>query len=290
MNLPFQITQSCSLLTLPAEIRNIIYEFSFAGDVMSVHDVLSSRVLTLPAAVRNRVYNFYLTRPASSEEDGNWIDVFATRHPRKDLLSTCRKVYKEARGMYKASYRSHWTSNKFLIQDDRLSTRTAMVQNLKLLSAQDLQYAHRLRIIMPCTSYSDNIWERHEQNDSWWLIEYPYQRRRITTKYVRFRQDRYSKWREDRSVWQDGSYRSRRYARIENHERELKSFQGSPVEYGFDTIALPFLMQVCQIVKTGPGSRIYNTTGLVSLCSCEHHASFCGLCREGAQVSLNVHY
>lgn len=66
------------LLDLPAEIRNCIFELSFTPDW-----------------------------PAD--------DLFKACPPSNALITTCRQVYQEARGLYRTGYRAYWTTTQFSV-------------------------------------------------------------------------------------------------------------------------------------------------------------------------------
>ncbi|KAK4619479.1 hypothetical protein CLAFUW4_10788 [Fulvia fulva] len=78
------------LLSLPAELRNIIYELTFTTDYDDDEKIRHSRT-------------------------SRHIDLITTKPPSKMLLCTCRQIYDEAHLIHRTQYRKFWSSGKFLL-------------------------------------------------------------------------------------------------------------------------------------------------------------------------------
>lgn len=122
---------SCRLLSLPAELRNRIYELAFAHD---------------------------------SEKD---VDLLKAQTPSKDLVLTCRAIYAEASGVYKQAYRDFWTTSRFQMQMQQKETDA--IAKLQALADADLDHIRTISIgsaLSPSSPHS-----RYEGGEIWAIEE-----------------------------------------------------------------------------------------------------------------------
>lgn len=87
----------------------------------------------IPAELRNEIYKLAFTTNSAK------VDLFSTPPPSKALILTCRKVYEEARGFYKAAYQSYWKNTNFAIDGN-----TIELEAISRLREDDLQHITRL--------------------------------------------------------------------------------------------------------------------------------------------------
>ncbi|KAF2166749.1 hypothetical protein M409DRAFT_22803 [Zasmidium cellare ATCC 36951] len=66
----------------------------------------------LPAEMRNTIYELAFTPAVLSNEAVHLPD---STPPSKSLLTTCRQMHSEAKGVYRRAYRNYWTNSNFYI-------------------------------------------------------------------------------------------------------------------------------------------------------------------------------
>lgn len=66
-------------------------------------------LLSLPAELRNRIYNLCFAEPAKE------VDLLEAQPPSRALLCTCRQIRDEARLMHRKAYREFWSNTRFFI-------------------------------------------------------------------------------------------------------------------------------------------------------------------------------
>lgn len=97
---------------LPAELRNVIYELSFATENKSDTAKTVDLFKELP----------YL-------EDGieEFVDLIYADPPSKFLVMTCRQINNETRLMYREAYRKYYTEQKFCIDNISKEDESALI-------------------------------------------------------------------------------------------------------------------------------------------------------------------
>ncbi|KAK1072951.1 hypothetical protein LTR74_002183 [Friedmanniomyces endolithicus] len=82
---------------------------------------LSPLFRRLPAEIRNRIYVLSFlggdNMPRTQQQDPEIQGLLSARPPMKALLLTCRRVYREARGVYMGSYRAYWRTKAFVVDE-----------------------------------------------------------------------------------------------------------------------------------------------------------------------------
>ncbi|KAK1062497.1 hypothetical protein LTR74_010202 [Friedmanniomyces endolithicus] len=75
----------------------------------------------LPAEIRNKIYALSFLGgdniPRTPQQDPEIQDLLSARPPTKALLLTCRRVYREAHGVYVESYRAYWRTTAFVVDE-----------------------------------------------------------------------------------------------------------------------------------------------------------------------------
>ncbi|KAK1809572.1 hypothetical protein LTR12_016076 [Friedmanniomyces endolithicus] len=75
----------------------------------------------LPAEIRNKMYVLSFlggdNTPRTPQQEPEIQDLLSARPPTKALLLTCRRVYREARGVYVESYRAYWRTTAFVVDE-----------------------------------------------------------------------------------------------------------------------------------------------------------------------------
>ncbi|KAK0896290.1 hypothetical protein LTR02_011299, partial [Friedmanniomyces endolithicus] len=74
----------------------------------------------LPAEIRNKIYALSFLggdAPRTQPREPEIQDLLSARPPTKALLLTCRRVYREARGVYVESYRAYWRTTAFVVDE-----------------------------------------------------------------------------------------------------------------------------------------------------------------------------
>ncbi|KAK5744321.1 hypothetical protein LTR17_002031 [Elasticomyces elasticus] len=80
----------------------------------------SPTLLTIPGEMRNNIYELVFgTQPAEA-------DLLNPSPPSKALLLGCREIYDEAKGLYSTAYRSYWAQTRFTIQDTPVATELSI--------------------------------------------------------------------------------------------------------------------------------------------------------------------
>ncbi|KAK5678614.1 hypothetical protein LTS10_009058 [Elasticomyces elasticus] len=81
--------------------------------MIKTSDQSQCRLFTLPAELRNGIYELAFT--VDMEEP---IELLSAVPPANSLILTCRRVYDEAAGIYRGAYRAFWTVGHFRLTDD----------------------------------------------------------------------------------------------------------------------------------------------------------------------------
>ncbi|KAK0932988.1 hypothetical protein LTR29_015408 [Friedmanniomyces endolithicus] len=71
----------------------------------------------LPAEIRNRIYAFAFLGDDKPHQGPETQDLLSARPPTKALLLTCRRVYREAQGVYVESYKAYWRTTAFVVDE-----------------------------------------------------------------------------------------------------------------------------------------------------------------------------
>ncbi|EME78081.1 uncharacterized protein MYCFIDRAFT_200413 [Pseudocercospora fijiensis CIRAD86] len=67
----------------------------------------------IPAELRNEIYELTFASDHNVEEK---VELFEARPPEKSILSTCRQIYEETRGYYIDAFRSYWQDTEFYVE------------------------------------------------------------------------------------------------------------------------------------------------------------------------------
>ncbi|KJY00266.1 hypothetical protein TI39_contig337g00003 [Zymoseptoria brevis] len=118
MTLTTDTTTSCRLLALPAEIRNIIYEFCFTPD----------------------------------HEEEDITDIQTHKSPTKDLLCTNRQVHYEANGFYQPAHTTYWRTTRF-----SLNCSSGIYPNIDHIPDRDLNEITKLSMKFLFTAPRDRL-------------------------------------------------------------------------------------------------------------------------------------
>jgi hypothetical protein len=145
----------------------------------------------LPPELRNYIYELAFFTPCSEY----MVDVFEAKPPCNSLLATCKAIFDEAEGIFKAANHEYWTTEHFQVVYDNGLEKTAIKQkNLQLvrhitfmIGSEELADAAECRIY-PDPWYLVNsdlplVFRRHADGN-WWLAD----------------QDG-KVWKDDRSKW-----------------------------------------------------------------------------------------
>ncbi|KAK5719153.1 hypothetical protein LTR15_007676 [Elasticomyces elasticus] len=102
-------------------------------------------LLTIPAEMRNNIYELVFgTQPA----EANLLD---PTPPSKALLLGCREIYDEAKGLYSTAYKSYWAQTRFRIQDIPVFTRLSIrLTKDELEAVNHLQFTTTRRQFHEC--------------------------------------------------------------------------------------------------------------------------------------------
>jgi hypothetical protein len=76
-------------------------------------------LLTIPGELRNRIYEFVYDTPPATDEKVNLLE---TNPPSRALLQTCGQIYNEAKIFQKEAYRHYWVTSKFFIPNGKLAS------------------------------------------------------------------------------------------------------------------------------------------------------------------------
>jgi hypothetical protein len=104
-----------------------------SGNTADAHN--PSPFMSLPAELRLIMYAFVFT----SDDNQNGTDLLDPHPPPQDLLSTCIQVYKEAATIYKDACQTYWSSTTFIIKNSRsalnsLDTKAARLPHQRFIS------------------------------------------------------------------------------------------------------------------------------------------------------------
>ncbi|EME82714.1 uncharacterized protein MYCFIDRAFT_196199 [Pseudocercospora fijiensis CIRAD86] len=96
----------------------------------------------IPAELRNRIYELTFA-PDDEQNEAGEVSLCKAKSPPKDLLVTCRKIHGEAAKMYKAEHQRYWRSTKFKIDRDEGEMYSGALDALR---EEDLDHVTQLRI------------------------------------------------------------------------------------------------------------------------------------------------
>lgn len=89
----------------------------------------------MPAELRNRIYEF-----TYAVETDVGVDLLTTQPPAKSMLLACRQLCAEAKVIYKESYRKFWKGSRFFIDDlqhrDLSGLRTMHLEHVTSLTVR----------------------------------------------------------------------------------------------------------------------------------------------------------
>lgn len=98
-------------------------------------------LLSLPAELRELIYHFHYN---SSSEDGNELDLLHPDPPTKDLLLTCKQAYNETAQIYRAAYRHYWSESRFVLG---YPTASEAQKATVMGHEQDIAHVNHVRVI-----------------------------------------------------------------------------------------------------------------------------------------------
>jgi len=132
-------------MTLPKEIRNIIYEYVFCDNVDHFHEPIryDRDVGTVMADVPTRV-NLERSSP-----------------PSKETILACRELYLEMKGMYIVAYRAYWSDNRFTYNPERFEPTSFLPPN------KDMRHIQHFCVLL--LSYQVHIVSKRGKWVSWIL-------------------------------------------------------------------------------------------------------------------------
>lgn len=136
------------LMTIPKEIRNIIYDFVFCDNIDLVREPIKYdwEVEAVAADAPTRV-NLDLASP-----------------PSKGTILACRELYEEMKEMYAAAYRAYWSDNRFAYDAGRLDAASVLPAD------KDLQHIrHFCFVLRRLPNYCIHITFERGRWDSWLL-------------------------------------------------------------------------------------------------------------------------
>lgn len=106
-------------------------------------------IKSIPAEMRNRIYDLVFA-PDDPDAEGWYEDpetrLEEARPPSKAMLLACRQVYNKAKYMYRAAYRLYWTSTRFYVSLEGSSPDSAKCKQLSSdMRSVDTQTSHMFR-------------------------------------------------------------------------------------------------------------------------------------------------
>ena len=124
---PAYADQSSSrLMTIPREIRNMIYLFVFCDSIDNVREPLGydqkAEVVTAEAPIR--------------------VPLHQSSPPSKGTILACRELHSELKRMYIAAYRAYWSNNRFVYDAQRLESCHVV------LADEDVQHIQQFCLVL----------------------------------------------------------------------------------------------------------------------------------------------
>jgi hypothetical protein len=104
--------------------------------------IVHSRLLALPLELRNKVYEYVFNEAAPA---GQATRIKEGPQRSKPFLCTSRQIYSEARGIYKAAYRTYLASMTWLLKYHANGYARA-VNEVSLVTNEDLRYLSRIEL------------------------------------------------------------------------------------------------------------------------------------------------
>ncbi|KAK5121255.1 hypothetical protein LTR85_005421 [Meristemomyces frigidus] len=101
------------------------------------------RLLSLPAELRNWIYELTFTTPDTDE-----VDLLNTSPPSKCLLTTCRQIGAEATALYKSAFRHYWKTSHFVVNGNRTEL-ASHASAVKFLEEHDVENISTLSFRAP---------------------------------------------------------------------------------------------------------------------------------------------
>lgn len=143
----------------------------------STGEAAPSGLMKLPPELRNEIYELVLFQE-DDDEDYEPIDLMYPYPPSKNLLLSCREIYREAKGIYKQAYRAFWKTSTFMIEDVSEMPET-MVGLQRKLREEEVELIHHLTMYDGDNGrlvYSEGMWTEYgpdteEENGEEILIE-----------------------------------------------------------------------------------------------------------------------
>ncbi|KAK5678584.1 hypothetical protein LTS10_009028 [Elasticomyces elasticus] len=85
---------------------------TFSCDTSDTHTgPQTCKLLTIAPELRNVIYELALFEP-----NAGLVDLLSAGSPSGNLLSTCRQVMDEAKGIYAEAYRRYWSETNFVLR------------------------------------------------------------------------------------------------------------------------------------------------------------------------------
>ncbi|EME41782.1 hypothetical protein DOTSEDRAFT_26907 [Dothistroma septosporum NZE10] len=93
----------------------------------------------IPAELRNMIYELTFAAP-----QGLYIDLIRACPPDKSLIYTCRHIHREARQILRIAYQKYWTTNHFFV--DMMNDHNDYLHAVARFEAIDLQHIEMLTL------------------------------------------------------------------------------------------------------------------------------------------------
>jgi hypothetical protein len=117
---------SSRLMTLPKEIRNIIYTYVFCDNIEHVCEPIRYD-WNVEAVIADAPTRIHLDQSSP---------------PSKGTIMACRELYSEMREMHAAAYRAYWSDNRFIYDVGRLGPSPGLPAN------KDLQHIEQFCLVL----------------------------------------------------------------------------------------------------------------------------------------------
>lgn len=111
------------------------------------------RLLSLPSELRNRIWEYTFT-PDANAQDGR-IDLLSVKEANPALLLTCRQIYTEACQIYTGAHETFWTTSSFYINGCSLSSVRKTIQCLNEANVAKIRH-------LAITGVSEHRFELHD--------------------------------------------------------------------------------------------------------------------------------
>jgi hypothetical protein len=126
----------------------------------------TSRLLALPAELRNTIYEFTF----APSDKGSDQDFFHPSPPTKSLILTCRQIHNAAVSLYCKAYRAYWNDSNFVIKMADFDTTFA---HITTSDPSALAHITHLRIdkLSQRLEYDKGLWSHHHTYATEFLLQ-----------------------------------------------------------------------------------------------------------------------